>query len=146
MSDIILDPKIYEALANKMQAGGHPGSSGINHLSSCRQLRTEDIAATVNIWNRLNVETYNLQREPLLRREVMPLSIHFHLLPTSTYQFLKWLNCLQDNIAVKDLTATRHLAEDEYKALQFLRVVIIDTMEQIINSLPQYENAKWGNF
>lgn len=146
MSDIILDPKIYEALANKMLAAGHRGSIGINHLPSCRTLTEEKIASTVRIWNRLNVDTYNLKRAPSFKMNIPALTILFHQMPVSTYQFLKWLNCLQDNISVKGLNNERSLTEEEYEAMQFLSGVVIDTMKQIIFSLPKYEDAKYCNF
>lgn len=59
-------------------------------------------------------------------------------------QLLKALQCLFYQIETEHLKELRSLTEKETNALFFVRTMINELALDIVNSLPEYDNAKWG--
>jgi len=65
----------------------------------------------------------------------------------NTYQFLKWLHCIHYNIEISTIEhAGRKISMLDKVCMKFLKRLIADTEQTIINSLPEYDKAKWSEF
>lgn len=145
MSVLTLDERVYPAIANKIDNAGKRTVIDINYLHSCSHLQRTEISTLVNTWHRLNVETYEIRYSekptPLDTIEMI-----FDALPVNTYQFLKWLKCLNYNIEMENIEEVRAITPDEWAAHRVLDKIIENAMSTIIDSLPKYEAAAWGDY
>lgn len=154
MSVLIADLKVYQGIASKMFDASFRTTCDINFFSSCHSFKeplTEaKIWQIVSTWLELNELSYDCkygkdeeENTVICPRMAKLLKKRFIEYP-NTYQFLKWLQCVQYNIEVTTIQKVRVLTEWETYCMEFLNKLTLQAAQAIIDSLPQYKAAKWS--
>jgi len=146
MSVLVVNPRVFEALALKMHYASANRVVNENHYSSCLNLSRSDIEKSVTVWCQFNEMTYTLayrkhgETYDFLYRF---LQFRYSRYPATAIQFLKWLECVRYNINEEAIAEIRELQQEETEALQLLDHLIADVQRAIIHSTPEYDAAKW---
>jgi hypothetical protein len=140
----LLDHRIFAALANKMDFAARHTAPDIHYFSVCPALTRGDITYLVSIWYKLNCESFSITHHKM--KGMGLIAFQFSQIPVSTFQFLKWLKCLRQNIEADRIEIRRSLQAYESTALAFLDGLIVNVMDAIIDSLPDYDIAKWSEY
>ena len=142
MSIEIIDPRLFTALANKMDHAAHHKLEDIHSIPVCKRLTRVEIEGAVNVWSCLNIEAYNMDVEEEFQKTGTDVPMQFDRMPLSPYHFLKACRYVHENIPVRQFDSVRRLHNYEANALNLLRHLTNQTMERIIDSLPQYQNIQ----
>ncbi|TDW97134.1 hypothetical protein [Dinghuibacter silviterrae] len=145
MSVVILTTDVFEKIAVQMYCESNPATKrGL--LPICQILSEPEIKEHVNVWHRLNVETYNFYH-PADHRPVTELpDLHLHTVPANGYAITKWLLAVEENICMQCIDEVRWLTVREVSALEILTASIRGALEYLIRALPPFEQAPDADF
>lgn len=144
MSIQIIDKTIFLAVARKMFEAKSAVSASENYYQCCKLLSDDKIRELVTSWHDLNYDSYMSESN---EAQNIPPSTELVILvtppPPKAIQFLKWLQCIRNNIYTQQVLKTnRRAAED----VLFLDRLIREVCIAIIIQLPEYEAATWSTY
>ena len=141
MSIQTLDPQIFEQVNTKAQSYRFNKQVDINYNHIFSRMTEQEIEKHIKTWSYLNERSY-LRRynEPIPDICIYEFINFDKYKQINTYQMLKYLHCIQYNIETECL----NLSDFEKESLQVLENVIRSIEYTIINSLPEYQEAKWS--
>ena len=145
MSVLMIDVDVYTHVYRKLIQYQFNSQCDINYCETFRRLSEKQIEKLVRTWCDLNEESYNCKyEEPDNKMKLSEfIDFEFNNSKTSTYQLLKWLECINYNI--ETYTIDRLLTEYELKAIDTLHKGIEEIKSVIIKEIPAYKEAKWSS-
>ncbi len=150
MSVQIIDSKVFSAIGAKIIDASYRNTVNINHISCCfsfkRPLTEKKVLVFINRLRILNDLSYcSKYKEPI--ELLKPVKIAPFGNEPNTYQFLKWLHCIDYNIEICTIEHSgRKISMLDKVCMKFLKRLIRDTEHTIIDSLPEYDKAKWSEY
>ncbi|SHN45562.1 hypothetical protein [Chitinophaga sp. CF418] len=145
MSVLCVEEAVYDRVAYMLflESGDH--AVKYSRFKCFRGMSFQAIDVMVNNWYGLNQLTYFVayKKDCHLSRCTMKRcngGDNF-----TTVVFLKWLQCIRQNISIPNLEKARLPINDELKeSVKLLDRLITDVLTSIVESTPEYQAAPWG--
>lgn len=150
MSVQIIDSKVFSAIGAKILDASYRKEVNINYIQCCfsfkRPLTEMKILVFINRLRILNDRSYCAKyKEP--EDLLMPVKIGTCSMEPNTFQFLKWLHAINYNIEISTIEYSgRKISMLDKVCMKFLKRLIHDTENAIIDSLPEYKVCKWSEY
>lgn len=146
MSVLILDQRIFPAIADKMWEATTNTRMDINYIGMMTNSRYEwdkvKIAAVVSDWCDMNERSYDTRYGEKPQHLKDDLRFRFKGGTPNTYQFLKWLQCIRYNIEEDHI----EMSDQNKVSLHLLDTLIESAADSIVSATDEYKAAKWSDF
>jgi len=159
MSVLVLEPKKYTQIKNRMISFTFRNICDINYCGTVRDMTEKQIYETVKTWSILNELSYCDKYEGEKFTSLHLFIEESREKSCNIYQLLKWLQCIKYNIeldTIKDKKLLKTLESKEIASynneqmimiknpLHTLDKMIDEISMNIIKEIEEYKNADWG--
>lgn len=152
MSVLVLDIPVFESIYQKAWLYGFNKQVDVNYCHALSFDNEDDLKDHVKNWITLNELSFNRRYD----EKNEPFLVNFmkfrHGAKISTYQMLKYLQCLQYNIELDTIRNGKTgfepkmiITSELMESYKLLERAILEIMQQCINEIPQYKNANWSD-
>ena len=154
MSVLVLDVKVFEAIATKLEHMRNHQQIDINYCSVVSNLADkESIQNLIKKWCYLNELTYNRRYQETVKTYLKDFIDFSKYRMISTVQLYKYIQCLDYNIekytiekGYSDQNYRGELAEDLVNAINMLKAIETGLANTIACNHRDYEKCKWSDF
>lgn len=151
MSVLVVDLKVYEQIYNKIISFKHNNTVNINYCNTFASWDNEEtIKEVVRNWCWLNEWSFNRKYNEPNEKLYKLLNLRFSGPACSTYQLLKWLECIRYNIELDTIRQGRTadsskiiISAELLESYKYLEAFIQNVMTTCVSQIPEYKAAEW---
>lgn len=152
MSVLIVNPKIFTEVKNKMYSYTFRHEVNIDYCDTCRTLTEKNIIELVNAWSILNELSFCEKYNENFTFEYLKIDKSFYLNNFKTVQIFKWFELIRYNIDIcyiKQETLNKLGYDEDTQKFLFASVLILENIlneikSRIIHDLNEYKSAFWS--